>query len=176
MQRFTHQNEIRPLVDKTSRVDIQRGNEMHQLESVVGADVSTGFLPARNVTRSRLTARPIPDRISLTGGLVLQRGPRQRSRPTERPQGGGVRLMHGLPDFNISRSDWWIVLTAHSNVLIEGAEASTDAVVATLSERLQTPFRNWTGQPPDVHGGTLVVRAVDARFSIPTGSAPCSTT
>ncbi len=69
--------------------------------------------------------------------------------------------MQGLSNFNISRSDWWIVLTARSNVLIEGTEARTDAVVATLCERLQTPLRNWTGRPPDVHDGTLVVRAVD---------------
>lgn len=73
---------------------------------------------------------------------------------------------HALPpelsEFNISRSDWWIVVTSHMNVLVEGSDTGTDAVMAALQPHLRTPVRRWTGRPPDSRGGgTLIVRAVD---------------
>jgi hypothetical protein len=72
-----------------------------------------------------------------------------------------VQSASRLPELNISRSDWWIVTTAHSNVLIEGPESTVDRVIDALAERLRAPVTNWIGKAPEVKAGTLVVRAVD---------------
>lgn len=90
---------------------------------------------------------------------MLRRGSRRGSR-----SGAGdsaPRLSPTISSLNISRSDWWIVTTARSNVLIEGSDATIDAVLTALRAQLRSPVSDWRSGGPDAEAGTLLVRSVD---------------
>ena len=73
----------------------------------------------------------------------------------------GRDLPRELSRLNISPADWWIVVSAQLNVLVEGVDAETDLVVTALKSRAPVPIRHWTGRPPDLPGGTLIVRGAE---------------
>ena len=91
---------------------------------------------------------------------MLRRGSRRGSSDSG-DRDSTTRLSPSLSTLNISRSDWWIVTTARSNVLIEGSDATIDAVIVALRAQLRAPVRDWRLGVAALPGGTLVVRGVD---------------
>jgi hypothetical protein len=59
--------------------------------------------------------------------------------------------------------EWQLLVTARPNVLLEGAEEATEAIVCEAMGWLPTPHAIWSGSPPSGNRpATLVVRSIAA--------------
>jgi hypothetical protein len=59
--------------------------------------------------------------------------------------------------------EWQLLVTARPNVLLEGADEATEAIVCEAMGWLPTPHATWSGSPPcGNRPATLVVRSIAA--------------
>ncbi len=59
--------------------------------------------------------------------------------------------------------EWQLLVTARPNVLLEGADEATEAIVCEALGWLPTPHATWSGSPPRGNRpATLVVRSIAA--------------
>ena len=85
---------------------------------------------------------------------------RFRSRPT--PDSQGDIETPPLPELELRPEEWRLLVTVHSNVLLEGPEARTEAVILALTPHLYRPIHYWKGELPKSRPATLVIREVAA--------------
>ena len=58
--------------------------------------------------------------------------------------------------------EWRLLVTSRPNVLLEGSDEITDAIVAEALHWLPKPQGEWTEGPPRLRPQTLIVRAVSS--------------
>ena len=63
---------------------------------------------------------------------------------------------------SLKPDEWRLLLTVRPNVLLEGSEAATDAVVSEAMGWLPKPHATWTGAPTPDRPATLVVRSLSS--------------
>jgi len=63
----------------------------------------------------------------------------------------------------VDQNDWRLLITARPNVLLEGAQETTNLIVDEAMDCLPTPHATWSGVPPSGdRPATLVVRSISA--------------
>ena len=63
----------------------------------------------------------------------------------------------------VGQDEWRLLITARPNVLLEGAQETTNLIVDEAMDWLPMPHATWTGAPPlGDRPATLVVRSISA--------------
>ena len=63
----------------------------------------------------------------------------------------------------VDQDEWRLLITARPNVLLEGAQETTNQIVDEAMDWLPTPHATWSGVPPSGdRPATLVVRSIAA--------------
>ena len=68
----------------------------------------------------------------------------------------------GLGALDVSPQDWFVIVSARPNVLVEGPEHSTELLIQALSSAVHEPMYDWSQPWPKDGRATVIVRAVDA--------------
>jgi hypothetical protein len=88
------------------------------------------------------------------------RGSGERPRPETGPWNDKTKAELGALD--VSPQDWFVIVSARPNVLIEGPEPSTELVIQALAAAVHETLYDWDEAWPKDGRATVIVRAVDA--------------
>ena len=88
------------------------------------------------------------------------RGSGERPRPDMEPWNDTTHAELGALD--VSPQDWFVIVTARPNVLVEGPERSTELLIQALATAVHETMYDWNQPWPKDGRATVIVRAVDA--------------
>jgi hypothetical protein len=87
------------------------------------------------------------------------RGSGERPRPeTDR---GNDKTQAQLGALDVSPQDWFVIISARPNVLVEGPERSTEVLIQALATAVHETMYDWNQPWPKDGRATVIVRAVD---------------
>ena len=88
------------------------------------------------------------------------RGSGERPRPNTGPWNDTTHAELGALD--VSPQDWFVIVSARPNVLVEGPERSTELLIQALATAVHETMYDWSQPWPKDGRATVIVRAVDA--------------
>jgi hypothetical protein len=87
------------------------------------------------------------------------RGSGERPRPETDP--GNDKTQAQLGALDVSPQDWFVIISARPNVLVEGPERSTEVLIQALATAVHETMYDWNQPWPKDGRATVIVRAVD---------------
>ena len=87
------------------------------------------------------------------------RGSEERPRPETGPWNDKTKAELGALD--VSPQDWFVIVSARPNVLVEGPESSTESLIQALAAAVHETMYDWNEPWPKDGRATVIVRAVD---------------
>ena len=84
----------------------------------------------------------------------------ERPRPDTGPWNDTTHAELGALD--VSPQDWFVIVSARPNVLVEGPERSTELLIQALATAVHETMYDWNQPWPKDGRATVIVRGVDA--------------